>query len=62
MGRYARGEVVKFAAKDTHCGEGEWMWLLVLDSDDYAPLVFASLDRQPRPYSTCTSERHWLST
>lgn len=45
MGRYRKGEHVKFEAETS--GESEWMWLLVERSDDEQQLVFGKLDSQP---------------
>ena len=47
MGRYSKGEHVKFEVVSTQSGESEWMWLLVERSDDGNRLVFGKLDSQP---------------
>ncbi len=47
MGRYAKGDHVKFDVLNEGSGESEWMWLLVESSDDSEELVFGSLDSQP---------------
>ena len=47
MGRYRKGEHVKFEAVSEQTGEKEWMWLLVERSDDLNKLVFGTLDSQP---------------
>jgi uncharacterized protein YegJ (DUF2314 family) len=47
MGRYNKGEHVKFEAVSTQSGESEWMWLLVERSDDDSQVVFGRLDSQP---------------
>ena len=47
MGRYSKGDHVKFEAVSERSGEREWMWLLVERSDDDRELVFGTLDSQP---------------
>ena len=47
MGRYSKGEHVKFEVVSTQSGESEWMWLLVDRSDDENGLVFGRLDSEP---------------
>jgi uncharacterized protein YegJ (DUF2314 family) len=47
MGRYSKGEHVKFEVVNEHSGESEWMWLLVDRSDDDREVVFGKLDSQP---------------
>jgi uncharacterized protein YegJ (DUF2314 family) len=47
MGKYSKGEHVKFEIADENSGEREWMWLLVERSDDNARLVFGTLDCEP---------------
>ena len=47
MGRYSKGEHVKFEVVNEQSGENEWMWLLVDRSDDDSQVVFGSLDSQP---------------
>jgi hypothetical protein len=47
MGRYSKGEHVKFEVVSAQSGESEWMWLLVDRSDDDRKVVFGRLDSQP---------------
>ena len=47
MGRYSKGEHVKFEVMSEESGEREWMWLLVDRSDDDREIVFGRLDSQP---------------
>ena len=47
MGRYSKGEHVKFEAVSEQSGEREWMWLLVDHSDDNSRMVFGKLDSEP---------------
>jgi uncharacterized protein YegJ (DUF2314 family) len=47
MGMYKPGDDVKIEVKDEQFGIGEWMWLLVQDSDDDRRLVFGQLDNEP---------------
>jgi uncharacterized protein YegJ (DUF2314 family) len=47
MGIYKPGDHVKIEVKDEQFGIGEWMWLLVEDSDDDRRLVFGQLDNEP---------------
>lgn len=47
MGMYKSGDHVKIEVKDEQFGIGEWMWLLVEDSDDDRRLVFGHLDNEP---------------
>lgn len=47
MGMYKAGDHVKIEVKDKQFGIGEWMWLLVEDSDDDRRLVFGQLDNEP---------------
>jgi len=47
MGRYSKGEHVKFEARNDQSSESEWMWLLVDRSDDDLGIVFGKLDSQP---------------
>ena len=47
MGRYSKGQHVKFEAVSAQSGESEWMWLLVDRSDDDSEIVFGKLDSQP---------------
>jgi uncharacterized protein YegJ (DUF2314 family) len=47
MGKYKKGDHVKIEIEDKEFGVGEWMWLLVEDSDDERRLVFGKLDNDP---------------
>jgi uncharacterized protein YegJ (DUF2314 family) len=47
MGKYQKGEHVKFEVADEHSGESEWMWLLVDHSNDAERIVFGQLDSEP---------------
>jgi uncharacterized protein YegJ (DUF2314 family) len=47
MGRYRKGDHVKIEVEGEESGVGEWMWLLVEDSDDDRGLVFGRLDNEP---------------
>ena len=47
MGRYNKGDHVKFEVVDDKLGEREWLWLQVDHSDDRNGLVFGMLDSQP---------------
>jgi hypothetical protein len=47
VGKYQRGDHVKFEVADDHSGESEWIWPLVDNSDDERQLVFGKLDSQP---------------
>jgi len=47
MGMYKKGDHVKIEVEDKQFGVGEWMWLLVEDSDDAKRLVFGLLDNEP---------------
>jgi uncharacterized protein YegJ (DUF2314 family) len=47
MGKYKKGDHVKTEVKDESSPIGEWMWMLVEDSDDEKRLVFGRLDNQP---------------
>ena len=47
LGRYNKGDHVKFEVVDDKAGEREWMWLLVDHSDDTDRLVFGKLDSEP---------------
>ena len=47
MGRYSKGEHVKFEVVSEQSGESEWMWMLVDRSDDERKLVFGRLDSDP---------------
>jgi hypothetical protein len=47
MGRYKKGDHVKIEIVDDKSGDREWMWLLVVSSDDIRRLVLGKLDSQP---------------
>jgi hypothetical protein len=47
MGKYKPGDHVKIEVEDTKLGIGEWMWMLVDESDDEQQLVFGRLDNEP---------------
>jgi hypothetical protein len=47
MGKYKSGDHVKIEVEDTQLGVGEWMWMLVDESDDQKQLVFGRLDNEP---------------
>jgi uncharacterized protein YegJ (DUF2314 family) len=47
MGKYQKGDHVKFEVNDEGSRESEWMWLLVEESDDEQEIVFGRLDSQP---------------
>lgn len=47
MGKYKKGDHVKIEVKDENSPIGEWMWMLVEDSDDERSLVFGELDNEP---------------
>jgi uncharacterized protein YegJ (DUF2314 family) len=47
MGKYVQGDHVKIEVKDESSPVGEWMWMLVEDSDDDRQLVFGRLDNEP---------------
>lgn len=47
MGKYQKGDHVKFEVVHEGSGESEWMWLLVDTSDDEREFVFGKLDSQP---------------
>lgn len=47
MGKYKKGDHVKIEVKDEASPIGEWMWMLVEDSDDERQLVFGRLDNEP---------------
>jgi hypothetical protein len=47
MGKYKKGDHVKIEVRDESSPIGEWMWMLVEDSDDEKRLVFGRLDNQP---------------
>jgi uncharacterized protein YegJ (DUF2314 family) len=47
MGRFKQGDSVKIEFRDETKNESEWMWLLVVNSDDKQRLVFGTLDNEP---------------
>jgi uncharacterized protein YegJ (DUF2314 family) len=47
MGMYKQGDSVKIEVPDETTGVGEWMWVLVDESDDERRLVFGKLDNEP---------------
>ena len=47
MGKYKQGDHVKIEVEDGNFGVGEWMWMLVDESDDERQLVFGRLDNEP---------------
>ena len=47
MGKFKPGDHVKVEVEDTQFGVGEWMWMLVDESDDEKQLVFGRLDNEP---------------
>jgi hypothetical protein len=47
VGKYKRGDHVKFEVMNERTGEKEWMWLLVERCDDHKRLVFGQLDSEP---------------
>jgi uncharacterized protein YegJ (DUF2314 family) len=47
MGKFQKGDHVKFEVAHEASGESEWVWLLVEDSDDVQAIVFGKLDSQP---------------
>ncbi len=47
MGKYKPGDHVKIEVEDRKFGVGEWMWMLVEESDDEKQLVFGRLDNEP---------------
>jgi hypothetical protein len=47
MGKYQKGDHVKFEVSNEGAGESEWLWLLVETSDDEAEIVFGTLDSEP---------------
>ncbi|MGA7919958.1 MAG: hypothetical protein WCA38_09815 [Candidatus Acidiferrales bacterium] len=46
MGKYQKGDHVKFEVSGERSGESEWMWLLVDHSDDEREIVFGRLDSE----------------
>jgi hypothetical protein len=47
MGKYNRGDYVKFELADTACNKSEWLWMIVDFCDDEAALIFGRLDSVP---------------
>jgi uncharacterized protein YegJ (DUF2314 family) len=47
MGKYKNGDHVKIEVEGKQFAVGEWMWMLVEDSDDEKRLVFGRLDNEP---------------
>ena len=47
MGKYKKGDHVKVEVKDENYPIGEWLWMLVENSDDGSQLVFGRLDNEP---------------
>jgi uncharacterized protein YegJ (DUF2314 family) len=47
MGKYQKGDHVKFEVSDEESSESEWLWLLVEDSDDREEIVLGKLDSEP---------------
>ncbi len=47
MGKYQKGDHVKFEVSDEGSSESEWLWLEVDSSDDGRQIVFGRLDSQP---------------
>ena len=47
MGKYQKGDHVKFEVSEEKSSESELLWLLVADSDDEAEIVFGKLDSEP---------------
>lgn len=47
MGKFHRGDHIKFEIKATQTTDSEWLWLLVDHSDDEQRIVFGSLDSEP---------------
>lgn len=47
MGKYQKGDHVKFEVNDDGTRESEWLWLLVETSDDEEEIVFGTLDSEP---------------
>jgi uncharacterized protein YegJ (DUF2314 family) len=46
MGKYQKGDRVKFEVSGERSGESEWMWLFVDRSDDEREIVFGRLDSE----------------
>jgi len=47
MGKYQKGDHVKFEISDGQSSLSEWLWLLVDGSDDATEIVFGKLDSLP---------------
>jgi hypothetical protein len=47
MGKYQKGDHIKFEVRDDGSSESEWLWLAVDSSDDTREIVFGRLDSQP---------------
>jgi uncharacterized protein YegJ (DUF2314 family) len=47
MGKYQKGDHVKFEVSDEQSNESEWLWLAVDSSDDEQEIVFGRLDSLP---------------
>ena len=47
MGKYQKGDHIKFEVSNEGSGESEWLWLLVESSDDAEEIVFGKLDSEP---------------
>jgi uncharacterized protein YegJ (DUF2314 family) len=47
MGKYQKGDHVKFEVGGERSSESEWLWLAVDSSDDGEEIVFGRLDSQP---------------
>ena len=47
VGKYNRGDHIKFEVVNERSGEREWMWLRVERCDDHQRLVFGQLDSEP---------------
>ena len=56
MGKYKKGDHVKVEVTDDQFPVGEWMWILVEESDDEKQLVFGRLDNEPIAASDLTFE------
>jgi uncharacterized protein YegJ (DUF2314 family) len=47
MGKYRKGDHIKFEVNNEQSGESEWMWLAVEESDDERGIVIGKLDSEP---------------
>jgi hypothetical protein len=47
MGKYLKGDRVKFEVSGERSGKSDWMWLLVDRCDDEREIVFGKLDSEP---------------